>query len=113
MASLFDILQDITPNQYEEEILRMWVGELDAQLKEYITSNYNIIPDEEEGCTLVNEPSLYVEYLSHKIDFANGEFERANNHAAMYNAILRDWRERFFREHTDELKHEPRYLKVM
>lgn len=112
-ANLLEHLQDLNPHQYEDDTVKIWVAELEKMIEEYITSAYDIEPEEDTGLMIIGEPSLYIEFLSQKIDMANGEYERANNHAAMFNALFTDWKERFFRQHKDQLKTNPQYIKVM
>lgn len=109
--SLLEHLQDLNPHQYEDDTVKIWVAELEQMIEEYITSAYDIEPDEDTGQMIIGEPSLYTEFLAHKIDMANGEYDRANNHAAMFNSLFTDWRERFFRQHQKQLKTEPVFIK--
>lgn len=106
IRNLFNALKEVCDHQYSDEILLMWLNELEEQLVEYLESGYDTyetrwsLGNIEQESPLIDQPSLYIEFLAHKICVANGEFERANNHAALYNTYLLDWRERYFRTHT-------------
>ena len=85
ISDLFNRLQEANPHQFEDDMLLMWLGEAETDINEYLVSNYGEQADDFEDLTLADdtqleEPSIYIEWLSHKIDFANGEYERANNH---------------------------------
>ena len=124
VSELFKLLQKANPHQFTDDMLLMWLKEAEKDIDEYLRHNYKEADEYEEAYAefdfdtlglndslLIDEPHIYIEWLSHKIDFANGEYERANNHAAMYNAFLTGWKERFFRGHTKEVKHAPNYIR--
>lgn len=51
--------------------------------------------DQEE--LLVDEPTMYLSWLESKIDYANSEFDRYNNHAMMYSTLNDAWKRDYIR----------------
>lgn len=113
-AELYTLIADeLNPHQFADETLMMWTDELENEISSYIEFNY--VTEEEDEPTeptepdinddlLIDEPSLYIEFLSNKIDLANREYDSANNHAVMFNSLYNNWREKYFRENKATLR---------
>lgn len=112
-------LQTIYPHQYPDSVLLMWTKELDNDIIDHI-QHYFLMDDidyryaEDEIDTdddlIIDEPSLYIEYLEYKISLANNEYEKANNHAANYNMYYDLWKERYSHQFASESRM-PKYIK--
>lgn len=120
ISDLFTKLSAIYPHQFEDSILLIWVGELERDIADYLNTTYvnsdadnYYEPDLATTSELLldNEVSLYIEYLAYKIDLANGEYDRANNHAALFNMYFENWKERYYRINKDTAKKMPEYIR--
>lgn len=113
IGTLKDRLQEINPHQYSDNVLNMWIKELEKDLCEYILHGYKDLIDEDTydpdqladaSEILIDEPTMYIEYLCQRIDYANGEYDRANNHAVMYNTLFEEWKQKHFRYNEENLE---------
>ena len=106
----FDALK---PNQYSNEQKVEWLSDLDKRLIDLIFSKNADDPSEEwtpydlysedidsRDLLVPDEYSeLYMAYLSYKVDYYNGEYERFNNSALIYNSFYQDFVNYWNREH--------------
>lgn len=88
-------VKNLKPNQYGDEVLVGWLSDLDGLIYQDVLCHYSDAPAPEPYTTenmdtelLVEKPheELYVAYLSAKIDYQNGEYERYNNAMMAFNA---------------------------
>ena len=98
-------------NQYEKEDKVKWLSDLDKSLIDIVFSKhedseveyspYEESENADEIVLLVPDPysELYISLLNYKIDYFNGEYERFNNAAMMYNLQLQDFMNYWNREH--------------
>ena len=105
VAEAIAAVDRLKENQYTNEDKVRWLSDLDGNLMNIVFKKHEDNPYtewkpydlyEDGGDTaelLVPEPyaNLYVSYLSYKIDFHNGEYERFNNTAMLYNTELQDF----------------------
>lgn len=96
-------VDSLKPNQYKQPEKLEWLNEVDGKIyKELILTHDN--PDElsweSYGVNtdvsmelLAKEPyaTLYIHYLSAKIDWYNGEYGRYNNEMAAYNEAYQEY----------------------
>lgn len=99
VISQFDNLK---PNQYGDEQKMKWLSDLDTWLYKHVYLNHETLSETEislpyesteENLLIPDEYSeLYINCLSYKVDFYNGEYDRYNNSAIVYNTQLQDFR---------------------
>ena len=93
------------PNQYTDADLIAWVNDVERDISMWLRTFEGIITEESEqhdaltDDVMINEPDVYAEYVISRICLANEEYDRYNNHAAIYNGSLTDWKERYLRSH--------------
>ncbi len=86
----------LRPNTFSEDMKFLWLSELDGRIKTEIFDTHagyeNIVyPSYNLGnrteALFVPEPysDMYIYWLFMKMDFMNGEFDRFNNDAMLYN----------------------------
>ena len=100
-------LTEVHPNQYPDGMLIDWVNDVERDVCKYL-KNFDDIDRDAMHTTLadevlVDDPNVYVEYLISRICLANEEYDRYNNHAALYNVHIADWKDAYIRSH------EPKY----
>lgn len=99
----------LKPNQYGDETLVAWLSNLDGLIWQDVMRGYKDAPpapvvysrDDMEQKLLVESPheEMYVTYLSAKIDYQNGEYERYNNTMMLYNTQLQAFYNAYIRMH--------------
>ena len=93
------------PHQYSDTMLIAWVNDVERDISMWLRTFEGIITEESEkhdaltDDVMINEPDVYVEYIISRICLANEEYDRYNNHAALYNERFTEWRERYLRAH--------------
>lgn len=86
----------LRPNTFTEEMKFLWLSELDGRIKTDIFDSharYELVeipeytPGNRDHELFVPEPfsEIYIYWLFMKMDFMNGEFDRFNNDAMLYN----------------------------
>jgi hypothetical protein len=109
---IIDLVDDLRPNAYEDDIKIKWLDLLDAQLYQEVVlthegdrDKYCYFDDEtptEDTESLVQPPydyDIYVPYLQARIDRENGEDSKFNQSATLYNSGLDSWRNWYNRTH--------------
>ena len=87
---------ELRPNTFSEDMKFLWLSELDGRVKTEILDTHegfeNVeMPSYNLGnrteSLFVTEPysDMYIYWLFMKMDFMNGEFDRFNNDAMLYN----------------------------
>lgn len=103
-------IDTIKPNKYTQDQKIEWLKRLDGQVKEQVIDTHeggeNVILEDYTIASVQTElliPSpydeVYINYLSMKIDFANGEYRKYNNSAVVYNTSLNEFKKWYNREH--------------
>ncbi len=101
IAKVIEMVDALRPNTFDEEQKVRWLAELDgtigaevmlmghAQLQ-YLNYQY---PDDMETMLLVQFPydKMYEAWLTAKIDYANGEYDKYQNSMQMFNAAYEDF----------------------
>lgn len=93
-----------------DELKIKWLSDLDGQCWEDVVSRYEGAPeqpvyppdiDTEAAELLIQAPhdNLYVDYLVMRIDLENGDLERYNAKAAMFDSAWQRWANTYNRSH--------------
>ena len=99
---LLKIVRTLKPTPFENDILLMWVNEVEGmvQTEVLLRSTADLTPYELDG---QGEPTaaelvvpypfdrLYLQYLLAQIDYANGEYAKYQNSMQMFNACYTDY----------------------
>lgn len=99
---LLKIVRTLKPTPFEDDILLMWVNEVEGmvQTEVLLRSTADLTPYELDG---QGEPTaaelvvpypfdrLYLQYLLAQIDYANGEYAKYQNSMQMFNACYTDY----------------------
>ena len=99
---LLKIVRTLKPTPFENDILLMWVNEVEGmvQTEVLLRSTADLTPYELDG---PGEPTaaelvvpypfdrLYLQYLLAQIDYANGEYAKYQNSMQMFNACYTDY----------------------
>lgn len=89
-------VRELKPNAYTDEMMCAWLSELDGRVKTEIFDQHAGFEEKEIPAYTIGTRTrelfvpapysdIYVYWLSMKIDFSNGEFDRFNNDAVLYN----------------------------
>lgn len=100
----------LKPNQYTQEQKIEWLSKIDGLIKEqvidtheggvYIGSiDYSIVPINTKLLIPAPYDEIYLHYLTMKIDYAMGEYQKYNNSAQVYNTALQEYKRWYNREH--------------
>lgn len=104
-------LNEMKPNGYGQEEKIGWLSELDGIIKSTVVDTHaggeKVSFEGYDGSTpldtvlIVSSPydSLYLDWMSAKIDFANGEFARYNNSMTRYNDTFLSFTREYNRTH--------------
>lgn len=103
----------LKPNAYSLEEKMRWLSELDGQISEEILAPLRggaapfepYDPMEDGDVELIAEGTyadIYIKYLCAQIDYHNGEWNRYNNSAAMYQASWDLYASYMRRQHKPE-----------
>ena len=106
IQDIIDRVEIEHPHQYSDEAIIAWVNDVERDIFMWLRTFEGIITEESEKhssvdeAVMLNEPDLYAEYVVSRICLANEEYDRYNNHSALYNARMTDWKERYLRAHV-------------
>ena len=98
-------LAEVHPHQYSDPMIIAWVNDVERDISMYLRMFEGIITEESEKHdaltdeVMLEEPDIYVEYLISRICLANEEYDRYNNHAAIYETRCNEWKDRYLRAH--------------
>ena len=98
-------LNEVHPHQYSDTMIIAWVNDVERDISMFFREFEGIITEESEKHdaltdeVMLEEPDIYVEYLISRICLANEEYERYNNHAAIFQARYSEWKDRYIRAH--------------
>lgn len=112
VIDLFDYVNEVKPHQYEEDVLLVWLNDLEKRIfKFYDEFEYDENNVEEytphtglEEELYADDIELYRYWLASKIDFANNEFTYYNNSAVLYNEEWNEFQADYGREHKSKVK---------
>lgn len=105
------MIRELKRSQYRDEVLTGWLSELDGKLWQEVVSGcenagerpplpYSIERDEErELLAAFPHEGMYMTWLSAKIDWQNGEYDRYNNALMMFEAQLAEFAGAWIRSH--------------
>lgn len=93
------------PHSYENPMIIEWVNDLERAIaevlkhyegnEEYTFINHTDMEDEVQ----IDRPEIYVSWIISQICLANEEYDRYNNHAALFQAKYQDWKDEYLRTH--------------
>lgn len=109
LAELIAEVGELRPHQYGADHLTGWVNEIEARaVRDVINraagNNVEFVPykydlDAEKELKIPDEhKAVYESYLFARIDYTNGEIERYNADAAMYDAAWHEYAAEYRRE---------------
>ncbi len=93
MSQVIEMANDVKPNAFDEKTMTHWVNQVEGQVQTEVflwaveqIIQYDINQDADTEL-LVQPPhdKIYLSYLMAMIDFANGEYNKYANTAAMFN----------------------------
>ncbi len=93
------------PNQYDDELIISWINDVERDIVMFLRLFEGIISEESEQHdsltdeVMLNEIDVYTEYIICRICLSNEEYDRYNNHAAIFEQRLNEWKERYLRAH--------------
>lgn len=93
------------PHQYDEDQVISWVNDVERDIAMFLRLFEGIIAEDSEmhdipqDDVMLNEIDIYVEYIIARICLANEEYDRYNNHAAIFDQRLHEWKARYLRAH--------------
>lgn len=97
-----DLCDSLRPNRYDDGVKKGWLSQLDGRVKEEILDTHEHpaeipfpgydenTPGETHLLVQGTHEDIYVKWLMSQVDFHDGEPERYNNSAALFNAA---WQE--------------------
>ena len=98
------------PNSYDKDMILAWINDLERDIAEffthfkgtedYIFTEHTSVEEEPQ----VQEPRIYVPYVISQVCLANEEYDRYNNHAAVFQSAYQDWKDQYIREHMPRYK---------
>lgn len=100
----------LKPNQYTQEQKIEWLSKIDGLIKEQVVDtheggedivniDYSIAPINTKLLIPPPYDEIYLHYLTMKIDYAMGEYQKYNNSAQVYNTALQEYKRWYNREH--------------
>jgi hypothetical protein len=100
----------LKPNQYTQEQKIEWLSKIDGLIKEQVVDtheggvdiesiDYSIVPINTKLLIPAPYDEIYLHYLTMKIDYAMGEYQKYNNSAQVYNTALQEYKRWYNREH--------------
>lgn len=105
---LSDVIREadeLMPNQFSDGQKRRWLRTLEGQLWEEVFLAHRDCPpapDPDSECLLAKEPygrDLYVYYLESCVARENGEMQKYNQYAVLFNRALLDFQNAYNRAH--------------
>ena len=113
LAKVIEMADELRDNEVPPKTKAVWIYALDGQLRNDVVSLYeDELPwpdyDEDEEPenfeaydTMIPAPydGMYVNYLVARIDLYNGDIDRYNNEAALFERQKQDWANYYNRTH--------------
>lgn len=105
IQAIIDRVAEEFPHSYGTKALLAWTNDLERDIAEvlrhYIDGDEPMteahrITDEE---VQIARPDIYVPWLISQICLANEEYDRYNNHMAIFQARYQDWKDEYSRTH--------------
>lgn len=102
-------LEELKPNQYSPEQKIKWLDEIERKVWEEVYRHrehdgedfkeYDIDTDEETKLLAEIYDEFYLYYLMAQIDYFNGEYERYNINASMFENYFQKYKDWYYRTH--------------
>lgn len=118
LAELIAQVDDIKPNAFSNEAKTLWVNEIEGKIQTdvFLMAVENVVQykysENADDVLLVNPPhdKLYREYLTAKIDYANGEYNKYENTMQMFNDFYTEFVMWFARNYRPAETHRGKYI---
>ena len=118
LSELIAQVDDIKPNAFSNEAKTLWVNEIEGKIQTdvFLMAVENVVQykysENADDVLLVNPPhdKLYREYLTAKIDYANGEYNKYENTMQMFNDFYTEFVMWFARNYRPAETHRGKYI---
>lgn len=118
LAEVIAQVDDIKPNAFSNEAKTLWINEIEGKVQTdvFLLAVDNITQytyeEDKDTVLLVNPPhdKLYREYLTAKIDYANGEYNKYQNTMQMFNEFWNEFVIWFARNYRPAETHRGKYI---
>lgn len=103
VGELFAYVDDIKPNAFTTEQKMIWLNELEARIQKDVLLRWRgeweqyQWPEDKDVSPLLDPPddAMYRHWLEAMIDYANGEYDKYQNTAALFNQVWNSFVARF------------------
>ena len=103
VGELFAYVDDIKPNAFTTEQKMIWLNELEARIQKDVLLRWRgeweqyQWPEDKDVSPLLDPPddAMYRHWLEAMIDYANGEYDKYQNTAALFNQVWNAFVARF------------------
>lgn len=105
IRTILERVNEQFPHNYNETSLLAWINDLERDIAEVFThyedtedytfTDHTDIDEEVQ----IDRPDVYVPWIISQICLANEEYDRYNNHAAIFQAKYQDFKEHYLRTH--------------
>ena len=103
VGELFAYVDDIKPNAFTAEQKMIWLNELEARIQKDVLLRWRgeweqyRWPEDKDVSPLLDPPddAMYRHWLEAMIDYANGEYDKYQNTAALFNQVWNSFVARF------------------
>lgn len=109
VQKIIELVDELEPNQYGDELKMSWLSELDAKVfRTVISRRENPViesfteytsPDDELLILFPDGQPIYSWWLQMKIAAENAEWKRYNSLSALFNEAYGDWEREYVRTH--------------
>lgn len=118
LAEVIAQVDDIKPNAFSNEAKTLWINEIEGKVQTdvFLLAVDNITQytyeEDKDTVLLVNPPhdKLYREYLTARIDYANGEYNKYQNTMQMFNEFWNEFVIWFARNYRPAETHRGKYI---
>ncbi len=111
IQTVFSRLNKQFVHQYDSEILMAWINDLERDISQrFLYPTFSSTPTEyterisESDDLIAEDPDIYIQYLICQICLANEEYDRYNNHMAIFNQKMQEWKDWYIRTHRPVYK---------
>ena len=93
------------PHSYDDDMVLTWVNDLERVIAEVFThyvdtASYEFTEHTKMSDTVqLARPEIYVPWVISQICLANEEYNRYNNHIAVFDGKYNDWKDEYIRTH--------------
>lgn len=117
ISELFAYVDEIKPNAFSEEHKIIWLNELEARIQKEVLLRWRgewaqyRWPEDRDVEPLLEAPddAMYRHWLEAQIDYANGEYDKYQNTAAMFNQVWDEFAAHFATRYRPADGYDPRW----